>query len=115
MSDGIIIPGVRPFNNPLASPDSGAEFSAGKDDGSAALTIDSAGVVTIEAPARINLGAGASNPVSLSNLVDAIVSTIQSTYDGHTHVAPNGGGPTTTPSATIGAQGSTAASKTFAE
>jgi len=115
LSDGVIIPGVRPFSNPLASPSSGADFSAGKDDGSASLSIDAAGVVTVEAPARINLGAAASSNVALATLVDAIVSTIQGAFDLHTHTAPVGGGPTTPPVAPIGPQGSTAAVKTFAE
>ena len=113
LSDGIIIPGIRPFSSPLASPSGGADFSAGKDDGSAALTIDAAGVVTVEAPARINLGAGASANVALATLVDAIVSTIQGAFDSHTHTAP--GGATGPPLIPVGPQGSTAAVKTFAE
>lgn len=115
LTDGIVIPGIRPFTAPLLSPSGGAEFSAGKDDGTSALTIDAAGVVTVEAPARINIGAGAVSPAALATLTDAVVTAIQTGFDSHTHTAPSGGGATTPPLVSLGPQGSVAASKSYVE
>lgn len=84
------------------------------------LLVDSANTpmpadeLVIDGPGKIRLG-GSINAkyVALSDLVDTIVSTIQSAFDAHVH--PTAMGPSGPPVTPIGALSSTAASKTKAE
>ena len=60
-------------------------------------------------PGSILVGATATNYVALANLVDAIISTVVSQFNSHTHTSAAPGSPTTPPVVPIPSQGSTAA------
>lgn len=112
LTDAVFMPGLNPFGAPLNSVPTAAGWVGF--DGGLGMSNDSNVIVMAQTPGNAQF-------VSLSNIVDQIVTKVQSTFDGHTHtftgtVAGSAcSGTTAVPSGTIGTQQSTAASKVKAE
>lgn len=68
-------------------------------------------VARIDADGTVHLGGVAGNFLALAGLVDARLASIQSAFNGHTHVVPSGGGTTTVPTPLVGTLDTVAATK----
>lgn len=97
-------------------PLSGAWFIPGGYPSSAPISAPDTANVVIHAAQKLDLGEkglSASDLVAIGALVDARLSTIQTSFDTHTH--PSGMGPTGVPAAVIGSLASTKATKVRAK
>lgn len=84
LSDVVFVPGSRPLSAPLSA----EQYLAG--------------ALVLWVGSQLLLGdSTASDAVALESLVQGALSKISAAYDPHTHVAPSGGGTTSTPSTII--------------